>query len=249
MNDVVTLSAPVALSGTLEKAHITVYGDAYWWDDTTSLASIAAKTVGSSKPNLYIALPPIAKNNFGGRFAVGQPDQPGTFSCEGLLLKKRKSVGISWGRDCYLVVLEHIDTGDVAFAHVGRDSLIEHPACTHGDTGIIGNLVNAIVPRGGDRSRIVGFVGGGICAKHFTHPDERIIEPFKVRFPKTVGFGGQLDLIYVITAQLTASGIIKKHLRIWDTCSYENKQLGSSRAERNGIARKSNQNVFMVYRP
>lgn len=249
MHEVVPLARPPAISLRLERARVHVYGNASWWSSESSRYQMAQKCLGGASPTLFTALPPSPENDFAGRFKVDTAEDPGSYQSEGLVFNRPQGVGITWGRDCYFVVLEHIDTGAVAFAHVGRDSLLIDPACSSTDEGIISHLVQALVPLGGDRSRVVGFVGGGISAHHFPHPNKSDVAHFVRRFRDSVGVGGRVNLAKIIISQLVARGVNKNKVYVWDTCSYEDPRLGSYRAERNGVPHKQHQNVFVVYRP
>lgn len=230
---------------------VHVYGNAHWWNSPRLREWRARSHATTPETAAVITVsPPTPHNNHQGRCSIITPNSPGTYDAEGATLPSSNSVGVTWMRDCHFLVVFNFATGQLGFAHIGRDSLLAQTGCEGCTAGVVSNLLQAVCPAGSDRRTVIALYGGGICREHFTHDDPTALQAIARHYPTAVGGLGPyyLDIPEVIKQQLSGRGVKPSHLRYWNTCSFENSNLGSKRAEAAGMNNKVHQNVLVVTR-
>ena len=187
----------------------------------------------SSKPGFQTIIP----------WQATPSNQP--LQADGVVMTQANTAALFHTADCPAVVFSNIKTGTATAIHAGR------PAMTLRDgENIITRVLANLKTEDGDFKNLHVYITGAICGKHFRHDHahmQTLAEPFLKTFGKAAFSDVDtlaLDLVKVISFQLTQAGVTENKITHDCVCTYETAGLTSHR--RDGKDRTTSNLVLVI---
>ena len=160
--------------------------------------------------------------------------RPGAYnlSTDGILVTKEQTAAM-YSRDCPITFIMDSSQNEGVLLHCGRPALTPTQHLMNRRYNIITAALMTLTSRGSNVADLSAYITAGICGKCFVHDgelDKQLLEPFLEDYPESVDLvTGGLDLIGVITKQLTLAGLKKENIHHDGECTKEHKGLASKR--------------------
>ncbi|MBY0309612.1 laccase domain-containing protein [Patescibacteria group bacterium] len=170
---------------------------------------------------------------------------PSLVRADAVLAPANCAVGMTT-RDCLVAVLLHPHAHTMAIVHCGREQL-------RGilDKNILLRTLYMLASSRRERCDVLVHLTAGISGKHFLH--EKNLNSVR-EFPRMYGWAvlhgkshrGALKLDILVRRMLEQNGVPRRNITHDGLCTYDNKALGSKRAEDAGEADKELPNLTLV---
>ncbi len=153
-------------------------------------------------------------------------------SADGILVTKDCAVGM-YSRDCPITFLMDSKRGEGILLHCGRPALTPTQRLMNRHYTIITAGLSILKSRGSNVADLSAYISAGICGTCFVHDmekDRSLLEPFIQHYPESVDMEtGGLDVLGVISTQLTDGGVALENIYHDGVCTKEHKGLASKR--------------------
>ncbi len=174
----------------------------------------------------YMVFPPSDKDGRGFQ-TVRQYSDDIAVHAEGMIVPKGAAVGIQSG-DCSIVTAYNPVPDTLAITHAGRPALTPYDnICGY---NVVSALLNAVAPGGANCAEVRIYITAAICGKCFQHekPDaQKLIAPFRDKFPSAIVGGHGLDLVEVIRQGCIRRGVPAENIHHDGLCTKEHPSLAS----------------------
>ncbi len=194
--------------------------------------------------------PPSNASESGFQTVVTLQSDTEIIRADGAVIKRQRAL-LMCTRDCPVLVLSQSAESPVSVTHCGRPALTPSECSTCGYSVVVPALA-AVAPRNKPEllSEVHAHIGGSICQAHFPHDApgaEAYVAPFRqARYPAhIVGAQGELDLVGVITHELTARGVTRRNIVHDRLCTFNHPRLGSHR--QGDASDRSNVTLVLAY--
>lgn len=168
----------------------------------------------------------------------------GSDTGDAVFLRSREAGWFSTA-DCPFFVVQDKESGNMVFAHAGRESLISSWGIEVGDynfkeyPSIVNMAIYSLIGHRNPQDLQV-YAGLGISGRHFDHPlghrkygkkNKKMIEQLKRLAPSCVlnEKKGQIDLKTLIRIQFEALGVPDSSIQLDDKCTYSDRRWWSYR--------------------
>ena len=179
----------------------------------------------------HLVLPPSSIEHPGFQKIEQDPHQH-KLHVDGVVVRPGQTFGM-YSRDCPIGFLMDGRRNEGVLVHCGRPAMTprKHAGAEH--YTVITSALNALTQRGSNLADLSVVITAGICQDCFVHSvvtDVEMIQPFYDWYPWSVNVDtGGLDLVRVITTQLTEAGVHPEKIKHDGFCTKEHSGLTSKR--------------------
>ena len=182
-------------------------------------------------PIRHIVSPPSKRGEAGFQEVITRPGAY-NLSTDGILVTKEHTAAM-YSRDCAITFIMESKRNEGVLLHCGRPALTPVQHLMNRRHNIITAGLTTLTGQGSNPADLSAYITAGICGKCFVHNkeiDKQLLEPFLEAYPESVDLvTGGLDLIGVITKQLTLAGLRKENIHHDGVCTKSHPGLASKR--------------------
>ncbi len=179
----------------------------------------------------HFVSPPSRRGEAGFQEVITRPNAY-NLSADGILVTKVNTASM-YSRDCPITFIMDSRQNEGVLLHCGRPALTPVQHLVNRDYNIITAGLSILKSRGSNVKDLSAYITAGICGTCFVHDiekDRSLLEPFIQHYPESVNIEtGGLDLVRVITKQLTLVGLKKENIHHDGVCTKEHDGLASKR--------------------